>query len=301
MFPLVFVCDAIIGKGDVSCNCFLIIGCIRDISGKRHLFVWHSFSIIDCVRTMFLTAGLSGILHGFIPWQAAAGKAVRENRGIKWRKIMQDEKIVREEICEIGRRMYARRMVAANDGNISVRLSENELICTPTGVSKGFMKPEQLCKLDFSGNVLEMQEGFGPSSEVKMHIRVYQKRPDIMAVVHAHPVFATSFAVMGRALEVPIMPEVIVNFGKVPLAPYGTPSTAEIPDAIEPYLKDYQAILLESHGTLTWAKDLQTAYMKLESVEFYAELLYRTTQLGGPRVLDEDKLERLYQVIGGPK
>lgn len=214
---------------------------------------------------------------------------------------MQDEKIVREEICEIGRRMYARRMVAANDGNISVRLSENELICTPTGVSKGFMKPEQLCKLDFSGNVLEMQEGFGPSSEVKMHIRVYQKRPDIMAVVHAHPVFATSFAVMGRALEVPIMPEVIVNFGKVPLAPYGTPSTAEIPDAIEPYLKDYQAILLESHGALTWAKDLQTAYMKLESVEFYAELLYRTTQLGGPRVLDEDKLERLYQVIGGPK
>lgn len=214
---------------------------------------------------------------------------------------MQDEKTVREEICEIGRRMYARRMVAANDGNISVRLSENELICTPTGVSKGFMKPEQLCKLDISGNVLEMAEGFGPSSEVKMHLRVYQKRPDIMAVVHAHPVFATSFAVMGRALDSPIMPEVIVNFGKVPLAPYGTPSTAEIPDAVEPFLADYQAILLESHGALTWAKDLQTAYMKMESVEFYAELLYRTTQLGGPRELDEEKLERLYQVIGTQK
>ena len=211
---------------------------------------------------------------------------------------MRDEKIVREEICEIGRRMYGRRMVAANDGNISVRLSENELICTPTGVSKGFMKPEQLCKLDLSGNVLEMSEGFGPSSEMKMHIRVYQKRPDIAAVVHAHPIFATSFAVMGKALDVPIMPEVIVNFGKVPLAPYGTPSTVEIPDAIEPYLKDYQAILLESHGALTWAKDLQTAYMKMESVEFYAELLYRTTQLGGPRVLDEEKLGRLYRVIG---
>lgn len=210
---------------------------------------------------------------------------------------MQDEKAVREEICEIGRRMYGRRMVAANDGNISVRLSENELICTPTGVSKGFMKPEQLCKIDFMGNVLEMSEGFGPSSEVKMHIRVYQKRPDIAAVVHAHPIFATSFAVMGRALDSPIMPEAIVNFGKVPLAPYGTPSTAEIPDAIEPYLKDYQAILLESHGALTWAKDLQTAYMKLESVEFYAELLYRTAQLGGPRELSGEKLERLYEVI----
>lgn len=214
---------------------------------------------------------------------------------------MRDEKSVRDEICEIGRRMYARRMVAANDGNISVRLSENEILCTPTGVSKGFMRPEQLCKVDSLGNVLEMAEGFGTSSEVKMHLRVYQNRQDISAVVHAHPVFATSFAVMGRALDVPIMPEVIVNFGKVPLAPYGTPSTAEIPDAIEPYLADYQAILLESHGALTWAKDLQTAYMKMESVEFYAELLYRTMQLGGPRELSEEKLERLYQVIGGKK
>lgn len=212
---------------------------------------------------------------------------------------MRDERALREEICEIGRRMYARRMVAANDGNISVRLSENEILCTPTGVSKGFMRPEQLCKIDLSGNVLEMAEGFGPSSEVKMHLRVYQKRPDIMAVVHAHPVFATSFAVMGRALESPIMPEVIVNFGRIPLAPYGTPSTSEIPDAIEPYLADYEAILLESHGALTWAKDLTAAYMKMESVEFYAELLYRTTQLGGPRELTEERLKRLREVISG--
>ena len=188
---------------------------------------------------------------------------------------MQEEQAIREEICEIGRRMYGRRMVAANDGNISVRLSDGTIVCTPTGVSKGFMKPEQ-----------------------KMHLRVYQKRPDIFAVVHAHPIFATSFAVMGRALEIPIMPEVIVNFGKVPLAAYGTPSTAEIPDAVEPFLKDYQAILLEHHGALTWAGDLLSAYMKMESVEFYAELLYRTTQLGGPRELTREQLERLYQVIG---
>ena len=214
---------------------------------------------------------------------------------------MQDEQTIREEICEIGRRMYTRRMVAANDGNLSVRLSENEVLCTPTGVSKGFMKPEQLCKVDLTGKVLQMAEGFGPSSEVKMHLRVYQKRPDISAVVHAHPIFATTFAVMGRALDIPIMPEVIVNFGKVPLAPYGTPSTLEIPDAIEPYLADYEAILLESHGALTWAKDLMAAYMKMESVEFYAELLYRTMQLGGPRELSEEKLERLYQVIAGKK
>ena len=211
---------------------------------------------------------------------------------------MQKEKEIRQEICEIGRRMYDRRMVAANDGNISVRLSEDEILCTPTGVSKGFMKPEQLCLVDLSGNLLGEDRGFHPSSEVKMHLRVYQKRPDIKAVVHAHPIFATSFAVMGQALERPIMPEVIVNFGRIPLAPYGTPSTAEIPDAVEPYLAEYEAILLEHHGALTWAKDLLSAYMKMESVEFYAELLYRTTQLGGPRKLSEEQLKRLYEITG---
>ncbi|MCM1416388.1 MAG: class II aldolase/adducin family protein [bacterium] len=212
---------------------------------------------------------------------------------------MREEKALREEICEIGKRMYARRMVAANDGNISARLSDSEILCTPTGVSKGFMKPEQLVRIDLSGNVLEMQEGFGPSSEVRMHLRVYQKRSDIAAVVHAHPIFATSFAVMGMPLDVPIMPEVIVNFGKIPLAPYGTPSTAEIPDAIEPYLAEYEAILLEHHGALTWAEDLTAAYMKMESLEFYAELLYRATQLGGPRELTEEQLARLRGLLQG--
>ena len=204
----------------------------------------------------------------------------------------------RQLICEIGRRMYERRMVAANDGNISVRLGENEILCTPTGVSKGFMKPEQMCKVDLSGNVIGESEGLKPSSEIRMHLRVYQRRPDVGAVVHAHPIFATSTAGMGRGLEEPIMPEVIVNFGKVPLAPYGTPSTVEIPDSIEPYLAEYEAVLLESHGALTWAGDLVSAYMKIESVEFYAELLYRTTQLGGPRLLSPERLEKLYELTG---
>lgn len=211
---------------------------------------------------------------------------------------MLNEAECRLQICEIGRRMYERRMVAANDGNLSVRLGENEILCTPTGVSKGFMKPEQMCRVDMMGNVIGNDAGLKPSSEIRMHLRVYQKRPDVKAVVHAHPVFATSFAVMGRALEEPIMPEVIVNFGKVPLAPYGTPSTMEIPDSIEPYLADYEAVLLESHGALTWAEDLLSAYMKMESVEFYAELLYRTIQLGGPRQLGEDRLEKLYALTG---
>lgn len=211
---------------------------------------------------------------------------------------MPNEAESRQLICEIGRRMYERRMVAANDGNISVRLGDNEILCTPTGVSKGFMKPEQMCKVDLSGKVIGDNPGTVPSSEVKMHLRVYQNRSDVGAVVHAHPIFATSFAVMGRGLEEPIMPEVIVNFGRVPLAPYGTPSTVEIPDSIEPYLAEYEAVLLESHGALTWSKDLLSAYMKMESVEFYAELLYRTTQLGGPRLLSPERLEKLYELTG---
>lgn len=211
---------------------------------------------------------------------------------------MPNEAESRQLICEIGRRMYERRMVAANDGNISVRLGDNEILCTPTGVSKGFMKPEQMCKVDLCGNVIGENPAAVPSSEVKMHLRVYQNRPDVGAVVHAHPIFATSFAVMGRGLEEPIMPEVIVNFGRVPIAPYGTPSTVEIPDSIEPYLAEYEAVLLESHGALTWSKDLLSAYMKMESVEFYAELLYRTTQLGGPRLLSPERLEKLYELTG---
>ncbi len=214
---------------------------------------------------------------------------------------MLNETVCRQQICEIGRRMYERRMVAANDGNISVRLGENEILCTPTGVSKGFMKPEQMCKVDLCGNLIDSDSDSKPSSEIKMHLRVYQKRPDVGAVVHAHPIFATSFAVMGRGLEEPIMPEVIVNFGRVPLAPYGTPSTVEIPDSIEPYLAEYEAVLLESHGALTWAQDLLSAYMKMESVEFYAELLYRTIQLGGPRLLSPCRLEKLYELTGRKK
>lgn len=209
---------------------------------------------------------------------------------------MQNENVIKEQICEIGRRIYDRRMVAANDGNISVKLNENEFLCTPTGVSKGFMTPEFICKVDAQGNVIEANEGFRPSSEMKMHMRVYQKRPDVGAVVHAHPVFATSFAIAGIPLTQPIMPEAVISLGSVPIAEYGTPSTMEIPDNVEKYLPYYDAVLLENHGALTWSTDLTAAYMKMESVEFYAELLYRARALGGPKEFDRQTVEKLYEV-----
>lgn len=210
--------------------------------------------------------------------------------------MMQNEYEIKEQICEIGKRIYNRNMVAANDGNISVKLNDNEFLCTPTGVSKGFMTPEYICRVDAMGNVIHANEGFRPSSEIKMHMRIYQKRKDVGAVVHAHPTFATSFAIAGIPLTQPIMPEAVISFGSVPIAAYGTPSTMEIPDSVEPYLEHYDAVLLENHGVLTWSVDLLSAYMKMESVEFYAELLYKSKQLGGPNEISPENVEKLYEI-----
>lgn len=203
---------------------------------------------------------------------------------------------IKKQICDIGKRIYNKGMVAANDGNISVKISDNEFLCTPTGVSKGFMTPEYICKVDADGNVLQANEGFKPSSEIKMHMRVYKQRPDVKSVVHAHPIFATSFAIAGIPLTQPIMPEAVIALGCVPIAEYGTPSTNEIPDAVEKYLQHYDAVLLANHGALTFSDSLLNAYHKMESVEFYAELLYRSKQLGGPKELTNSQVSRLYEI-----
>lgn len=169
---------------------------------------------------------------------------------------MANEYEIKKQICDIGKRIYDRGMVAANDGNISVKLNDNEFLCTPTGVSKGFMTPEYICKVDANGNVLQANGNFKPSSEIKMHMRVYKHRPDVGSVVHAHPTFATAFAIAGIPLTAPIMPEAVIALGCVPIAEYGTPSTNEIPDAVEKYLPYYDAVLLENHGALSYSVDL---------------------------------------------
>lgn len=207
-----------------------------------------------------------------------------------------NENEIKKQICDIGKRIYDRNMVAANDGNISVKLNDHEFLCTPTGVSKGFMTPEYICKVDEKGNVIEANDGFRPSSEIKMHMRVYEKRPDVGSVVHAHPMYGTAFAIAGIPLTQPIMPEAVISLGCVPIAEYGTPSTMEIPDSIEKYLPYYDAVLLESHGALTWSTDLMNAYMKMESLEFYAELLYKSKMLGGPKEFDEKNIKKLYEI-----
>ena len=209
---------------------------------------------------------------------------------------MVSEYEIKKQICEIGKRIYNKGMVASNDGNISVKLNDNEFLCTPTGVSKGFMTPEYICKVDKDGKVIQANPGFKPSSEIKMHMRVYKNRPDVNAVVHAHPMYATSFAIAGIPLTQPIMPEAVIALGCVPIAEYGTPSTDEIPDAVEKYLQSFDAVLLENHGALTFSDNLLAAYHKMESVEFYAQLLFLSRQLGGPKELSKPQVERLYEI-----
>ncbi len=209
---------------------------------------------------------------------------------------MVNEFEIKKQICEIGKRIYDHGMVAANDGNISVKLNDHEFLCTPTGVSKGYMTPEYICKVDENGKVLQANPGFKPSSEIKMHLRVYKHRPDVQSVVHAHPLYATTFAIAGIPLTQPIMPEAVIALGCVPIAEYGTPSTDEIPDAVEKYLQHYDAVLLENHGALTYSDSLLNAYHKMESVEFYARLLYQAKMLGGPKELSQAQVERLYEI-----
>lgn len=180
-------------------------------------------------------------------------------------------------ICEIGKRMYDRNFVAANDGNISVKVSSNAIWCTPTGVSKGFMTPDMLVKLDLNGKVLSGK--YKPSSEVKMHLRVYKENPEANAVVHAHPLVATSFAIAGINLDKAVLPEAVVLLGNVPVAPYATPGSQEVPDSIAPYCKDYNAVLLANHGALTWGGDLIEAYHRMESLEHYATILMYTGKI----------------------
>lgn len=196
---------------------------------------------------------------------------------------MVNEFEIRKQICDIGKRIYNRNMVAANDGNISVKISDNEFLCTPTGVSKGFMTPECICKVDAQGNVISANGKFKPSSEIKMHMRVYQERQDVRAVVQAHPVYATSFAIAGIPMTQPIMSEAVIALGCVPVVKYGRLSAMEIPDVVSEYIQHYDAVLLENYGVLTYADSLLSAYMKMESVEFYAQLLYQSKMLSGPQ------------------
>lgn len=200
----------------------------------------------------------------------------------------------KKQICEIGKRIYEKGLVAANDGNISIRLGDNEFLITPTGVSKGFMTPEMILKVDGQGNVLDGD--YRPTSEMKMHLLVYQERRDVQAIVHVHPPYATAFAIAGIPLDQAIMPEAVVYVGTIPIAEYGTPSTEEVPNAVKKYVHHHQGVLLENHGALTWGKDLEHAYYLMESLEFTAKINWISKQLNGDRDLSKKHVQTLVKM-----
>ena len=201
------------------------------------------------------------------------------------------EKEIKELICDIGKRIYTNGFVAANDGNITVKLNEKEYLTTPTGISKGYLRPEMITKVNEKGEVLEGT--YKPSSEVKVHLRVYAERSDVGAVVHAHPPYATTFAVAHLPLDAYILPESVYALGAVPIVPYAQPSTQELADGLIPYLQDYDAYILENHGTVTVGTDLIKAYYKTETLEYNAKITYLTRVLGQWNELTQEEIQKL--------
>lgn len=202
------------------------------------------------------------------------------------------EKEAKKAIIDIGQRMYIRGFVAANDGNISVRTSKNEVWATPTGVSKGYMKKRMLVKVDLDGNVLEGT--YKPSSELKMHLRAYRENEALRSVCHAHPPICTSFAVAGIPLDSPILAEAVITLGDVPIAPYAELGTEAVPEAVAPYCHTHNGVLLANHGVVTWAEEPYAAYYRLESMEHYAKILLITDKLlGNQQQLSDEQIERL--------
>ena len=198
---------------------------------------------------------------------------------------------LRADIVELGRRLWTRGYVASNDGNISVRLDDARILTTPKSVSKGFMTPDMMVVTDLTGRKIAGDRD--PSTELKMHLAVYEHRPDARAVVHAHPPLATGFAVAGIALDRAVLAEVICTLGSIPIADYATPSTAALPAAVKQYIKAHDGLLLANHGALTVGQDLFNAYYKMETIEHFAQISLVARTLGGERLLSRDEVQRL--------
>ncbi|MBS5703898.1 MAG: class II aldolase/adducin family protein [Butyricicoccus pullicaecorum] len=200
---------------------------------------------------------------------------------------------IRAQICDICYKMWQLGWVAANDGNVSVKLGDDRFLATPTGMSKAFITPEKLLLINGRGEIVEAQEGLRPSSEIKMHLRCYAERPDVGAVIHAHPPGATGFAVAHKPMDMYNMIEDVAAIGSVPLTPYGTPSTYEVPEAIAPYLAEHDVMLLENHGALAVGADPITAFYRMESLELWAKITINAVILGGSHDISRENIDKL--------
>ncbi len=206
--------------------------------------------------------------------------------------MSKSEQGIRDDIVRVCQRVYEKGWVAMNDGNISARLADDRILCTPTGISKSLVGPQDLIVCDLCGNRVS---GDGDrTSEIAMHTTIYSMRSDVRAVVHAHPPVATGFAAAGRALDQALLPEVIVHLGAVPLAPYGLPGTPALTEGMLPLIPKYDALLLENHGCTSYGADVWQAFFRMEMVEHFARITFVAEMLGGPRVLPRCEVEKLF-------
>jgi L-fuculose-phosphate aldolase len=198
---------------------------------------------------------------------------------------------IKDEICEIGRRVYNKGFAAANDGNISFRCGENEVLCSPTMICKGFMTPDDICMVDLDGNQLAGKKK--RTSEILLHLTIMKHRPDVKAVVHCHPPHATAFAVAGEPIPQCVLPEVEVFMGEIPIAPYETPGGQKFADTVVPFLKGTNTVILKSHGTVSFGKTLEEAYWKTEILDAYCRILLLAKQLGNVEFFSENQTREL--------
>ncbi len=194
-----------------------------------------------------------------------------------WTSGIHDRKL-KELICEIGRRVYQKGFAAANDGNLSIRVGENEVLCSPTMICKGYMTPDDICAVDLEGNQIAGKRK--RTSEILLHLSIMKARSDVKAVVHCHPPHATAFAVAGEPIPQCILPEVEVFMGEIPIAPYETPGTQKFAETVLPFLKGTSCVILKNHGTVSFGKTLEEAFWKTEILDSYCRILMLARQLG---------------------
>ena len=208
-----------------------------------------------------------------------------------------DQSSLRDRIVEICKRIHARGWLASTDGNVSVRLDDERILATPTGIHKGFMSADDLIVVDRQGR--KLQGTRQPSSELRMHLAAYEERPDVRAVVHAHPTFCIVLSLAGVSLAKCLLPETVLTFGAIPTTAYTTPTTEEVPIEIRKWVRTFDAIVLERHGSLTVGADVFDAYNKLERMEHVAEITYRARLLGPLQPLSCDQVTHLQNVAKG--
>ncbi len=204
---------------------------------------------------------------------------------------MVNEFKIKQEICEIGRRIYDKGFVAANDGNISYRISDKEVLCTPTLVSKGFLKPDDICKVDMNGKQISGRKK--RTSEVLLHLEIYKMDPAIKAVVHCHPPHATAFSVAGEEIPTCVLPEVEIFLGPIPTTVYETPGAQNFADTIRPYVGNSRIAVLKNHGTVSWGDTLENAYWWNEILDAYCRILILAKQVGKVERISTNKVKEL--------